>query len=133
MGDWFRSQSMSYVTLIVSADASKVIIRELGTLGCIEFVDLQSKLTAFQRPYTPLLKRFDDIENKIRFLAEELHKNEVVVVPMGSPESFLGLNSSSSPGVDLSTTTDDLTNMASVFKSKIILNIKKLKKMLKLT
>jgi V-type H+-transporting ATPase subunit a len=108
MGDWFRSQSMSYVTLIVSADASKVIIRELGTLGCIEFVDLQSKLTAFQRPYTPLLKRFDDIENKIRFLAGELHKNEVVVVPMGSPESFLGLNSSSSPGVDLSTTTDDL-------------------------
>ena len=94
MGDWFRSQSMSYVTLIVSDDASKVIVRELGTMGCIQFVDLQSKLTAFQRVYTPLLKRFDDIEKKIRFLAEEVKKNGVTVAPMKSPEAFLGIEGS---------------------------------------
>ena len=81
MGDWLRSQSMSYVVLIVSADASKIIVRELGTLGCMEFVDLQSNLTAFQRPFTPLLKRFDDIENKIRFLAGELQNNGIAIVP----------------------------------------------------
>ena len=63
--------------------------------------DLQRK-RFISAPFTPLLKRFDDIENKVRFLAGELQKNKVVVVP-GSPESFLGLSASGSPNVDLST------------------------------
>jgi V-type H+-transporting ATPase subunit a len=84
---------MSYCSLIVSTDASKVIIRELGTLGCVQFVDLQSKLTAFQRPFTPLLKRFDNIESKIMFLADQLNKSKVAITPVSSPESFLGMDS----------------------------------------
>ena len=108
MGDWFRSQTMSYVTLIVSDDASKVIVRELGALGCIQFVDLQSKLTAFQRLYTPLLKRFDDIEKKIRFLADEVKKNGVTVAPMKSPEAFLGIQGADGMEGDGSSSSSNL-------------------------
>ena len=126
MGEWFRSQSMSYVTLIVSDDASKVIVRELGTLGCIQFVDLQTKLTAFQRLYTPLLKRFDDIEKKIRFLADEVKKNGVTVAPMKSPEAFLGLEggddssggaSSSSSGFGASSDNDAMMSGLHIVES----------------
>ena len=113
---------MSYVDLIVSADASKIIVRELGTLGCMEFVDLRSNLTAFQRPFTPLLKRFDDIENKIRFLAGELQNNGIAIVPMDSPEAFLDTrfsdHNSSLSRVDADAMTTGL-NIVESLESKV--------------
>tara|TARA_A100001015_G_C14860624_1_gene660191 strand:- start:41 stop:535 length:495 start_codon:yes stop_codon:yes gene_type:complete len=55
-----------------------------------------------------LLKRFDDIEKKIRFLADEVKKNGVTVAPMKSPEAFLGIQGADGMEGDGSSSSSNL-------------------------
>jgi V-type H+-transporting ATPase subunit a len=69
MGSWWRSADMTYVSLILSEEAAPTCIRELGVLGCLQFIDLNPELTPFQRRYVAYIKRCDEIERKIRYVA----------------------------------------------------------------
>lgn len=77
MGSLWRSEKMTYVSLLISEDAAPTYIRELGNLGCIQFCDLNPDLTPFQRHYVHYVKRFDEIERKLRFLNNELKKMNI--------------------------------------------------------
>ena len=66
MGSWWRSEDMAFVSLIISEEAAAACIRELGVMGCIQFQDLNPELTPFQRRYVTYIKRFDEIERKVR-------------------------------------------------------------------
>jgi len=77
---------MSFVSLIMTEDAALSCIRELGILGCIQFVDLNPEMTAFQREYVANIKRCDEIERKIRYIYLEVQR--------------LGLSSTSSVTVE---------------------------------
>jgi V-type H+-transporting ATPase subunit a len=79
MGSWWRSEEMSYVSIIFSEEAATACIRELGTLGCIQFTDLNPELTPFQRRYVAFIKRCDEIERRIRYVHGEVKR-------MGVPE-----------------------------------------------
>lgn len=89
MGTWWRSEDMSYVSLILSEEAAPASIRELGVLGCLQFTDLCPELTPFQRRYVVYIKRCDEIERKIRYLNEEVKTMGVPVQPAGSVDTFV--------------------------------------------
>lgn len=89
MGSWWRSEDMTYVSLIFSEEAAASCIRELGILGCIQFTDLNPELTPFQRRYVNYIKRCDEIERKIRYINGEVKKMDVPVQPAGDVDSFV--------------------------------------------
>lgn len=83
---------MTYVSIIFSEEAATSCIRELGTLGCIQFTDLNPELTPFQRRYVAFIKRCDEIERKIRYVNGEVKKMGVPVQPAGSVQQFVENN-----------------------------------------
>ena len=93
MGSWFRSADMTYVSVIVSEEAAGASIRELGTLGCLQFTDLNPEVTPFQRRYIQYIKRCDEIERKIRYCNAEVKKMNVPVQSAGSVENFIAADS----------------------------------------
>ncbi len=96
MGTWWRSEEMSYVSLIMSEQAAPACLRELGVLGAFQFSDLNPDLTAFQKRYVSYLKRCDEIERKIRYIHGESVKMNVTVPVADSVDEFV----SSSGGQD---------------------------------
>ena len=89
MGTWWRSEEMTYVSLIVSEEAAPACIRELGIMGCFQFTDLNPELTPFQRRYVAFIKRCDEIERKIRYVNGEAKKMQVPLQSAGSVEHFV--------------------------------------------
>ena len=89
MGTWWRSEEMTYVSLILSEEAAPACIRELGIMGCFQFTDLNPELTPFQRRYVAFIKRCDEIERKIRYVNLEVKKMHVPVQSAGSVEHFV--------------------------------------------
>lgn len=89
MGSWWRSEEMTYVSLILSEEAAPACIRELGVLGCLQFTDLNPELTPFQRRYVSYIKRCDEIERKIRYIAGEVKKLGVTIQPAGTVDGFV--------------------------------------------
>ena len=89
MGSWWRSADMAFVSLIISEEAAAACIRELGVIGCIQFQDLNPELTPFQRRYVAFIKRCDEIERKVRYVAGEVKKLNVPIQPAGTVEQFV--------------------------------------------
>lgn len=89
MGTWWRSEEMTYVSLIMSEEAAPACIRELGIMGCFQFTDLNPELTPFQRRYVAFIKRCDEIERKIRYVNGEAKKMHVPLQSAGSVEHFV--------------------------------------------
>lgn len=89
MSSWFRSQDMTYASLIISEEAAPACIRELGILGCFQFTDLNPELTPFQRRYVSYVKRCDEIERKIRYIQGEAQKMNITPESNGTVESFI--------------------------------------------
>jgi len=77
MGSWWRSEEMTYVSLILSEDAAPACIAELGALGCMQFTDMNPEQTPFQRRHVASIKRCDEIERKIRYINGEMKKMDV--------------------------------------------------------
>jgi len=77
------------VSIIFSEEAAASCIRELGTLGCLQFTDLNPELTPFQRRYVAFIKRCDEIERRIRYVHGEVKKMDVPVQPAGAVQSFV--------------------------------------------
>jgi len=89
MGSLWRSEDMTYVSIIFNEEASFVCVKELGSLGCIQFTDLNPELTPFQRRYVVYIKRCDQIERKIRYINSEIQKMDIPIQSAGSIESFV--------------------------------------------
>ena len=89
MGTWWRSEEMTYVSLILSEDAAPACIRDLGTIGCFQFTDLNPELTPFQRRYVAFVKRCDEIERKIRYVNWEVKKMNVPSESSGTVDNFI--------------------------------------------
>lgn len=80
---------MTYVSLIISEEAAQSCIRELGTLGCMQFTDLNPELTPFQRRYVASIKRCEEIERKIRYVHGEVRRMGLPIQPAGAIDDFV--------------------------------------------
>ncbi len=58
--------SRSYCSIVVSEDAAHTCMSSLGRLGVVQFADLNSTLTPFQRRYVAFIKRIDELDRKIK-------------------------------------------------------------------
>jgi len=89
MPRWFRSEIMSYVSLIVNEDAAHNCLADIGKMGVIQFTDLNPELTPFQRRYVSFVKRCDELERTLRFFVSECEKLDLIIESAGDIDEFL--------------------------------------------
>jgi len=84
MGELWRSQPMQQVQLFIQEEAARDTVDELGQLGLIQFRDLKAEVNAFQRTFVNEVKRFDEMERKVRFFEEQVTKAHIDRDALGS-------------------------------------------------
>eukprot|EP00640_Fibrocapsa_japonica_P000006 CAMPEP_0113936702 /NCGR_PEP_ID=MMETSP1339-20121228/3528_1 /TAXON_ID=94617 /ORGANISM="Fibrocapsa japonica" /LENGTH=874 /DNA_ID=CAMNT_0000939237 /DNA_START=74 /DNA_END=2698 /DNA_ORIENTATION=+ /assembly_acc=CAM_ASM_000762 len=89
MASWFRSKEMKYVSLMLNEDAAHACVTDLGKLGVVQFTDLNTGQTAFQRRYVSQIKRCDELERKIRYFQAEIKKFNMNLASAGNVDGFL--------------------------------------------
>jgi len=91
MGTLFRSEEMQLVQLFVQVEAAHDTVDELGKLGLVQFRDLNTEVSAFQRNFVNEVKRCEEMERKLRFFDEQItvEKQEVIAEKSRDKESRL--------------------------------------------
>ncbi|KAJ1909309.1 H(+)-transporting V0 sector ATPase subunit a [Tieghemiomyces parasiticus] len=79
----FRSEEMTLIQLYIPTEIAKPTVSELGELGAVEFRDLNPETAAFQRTFVNEIKRLDEMERKLRYLATNIEKQDVPVPDLG--------------------------------------------------
>jgi len=90
--DLWRSEEMQLVQLMIPAESAHDTVAALGEVGMLQFKDLNTEKSAFQRPHANAVKRCDEMARKLRFFAEEVAKAKVVAAVRGVPDKALTLD-----------------------------------------
>ena len=61
----------------------------MGELGLVQFRDLNSELSPFQRKFVAELRRCDEMERKLRYLEDELEKAQIPIIGMCLPAGLM--------------------------------------------
>ncbi|KAH3759373.1 vacuolar proton ATPase 100-kDa subunit [Pelomyxa schiedti] len=77
MGSIWRSQPMQKVQLFIQKDSAHDTLDELGELGSLQFKDLNQAINSFQRTFVTEVKHCEELERKLRFLAEQIARETV--------------------------------------------------------
>ncbi|GMS97522.1 hypothetical protein PENTCL1PPCAC_19697, partial [Pristionchus entomophagus] len=79
MGSLYRSEEMRFCQLIVEKDAAFSVVAELGKQACVQFKDLNPDVNSFQRIFVRDIRRFDEMERKLRFLESQIQKDQMTI------------------------------------------------------
>ncbi|KAJ2658910.1 H(+)-transporting V0 sector ATPase subunit a [Coemansia sp. RSA 1199] len=85
----FRSEVMSLIQLYIPSDVARFTVSQLGEMGLVQFRDLNGDVSAFQRSFVNDVRRFDEIERKLRYLHKQIELNDVDVYEF-MDEEFVG-------------------------------------------
>ncbi|XWS54961.1 hypothetical protein CRYUN_Cryun10bG0134400 [Craigia yunnanensis] len=72
--DLFRSEPMQLVQLIIPMESVHLTVSYLGDLGLLQFKDLNSEKSPFQRTYAAQIKKCGEMARKLRFFKEQMLK-----------------------------------------------------------
>ncbi|KAJ3682630.1 hypothetical protein LUZ60_015203 [Juncus effusus] len=72
--DLMRSEEMQLVQIIIPIESSHLTVSYLGDLGLLQFKDLNSDKSPFQRTYATQIKRCGEMARKLRYFREQMTK-----------------------------------------------------------
>ncbi|CAJ0745304.1 16591_t:CDS:10 [Entrophospora sp. SA101] len=78
----FRSEEMSLIQLYIPSETVQPTMAELGELGLIQFRDLNPDVNAFQRAFVSEVRRFDEIERRLRYFSVQIAKTDIPIYPL---------------------------------------------------
>lgn len=81
--DLWRSDEMQLVQLMIPAEAAHDTIAALGDLAILQFKDLNTEKSAFQRTFANQVKRFDEMARRLRYLTDQVGKGGLAVLGQG--------------------------------------------------
>lgn len=81
MGSLFRSEEMSLLRLYFERGAARATVDELGSLGLVQFRDLNAEQSAFQRAFSANVRQCDDMQRRVRFLLAQIADDATVEAP----------------------------------------------------
>lgn len=85
----FRSEAMSYHSILISRDNGWEIINELGDLEALHFIDQNPDIPVMMKPFYHQIKRCDDLLLKIAGVKEKLNEFGRYPVEVDSQEDYL--------------------------------------------
>ncbi|KAE8703148.1 V-type proton ATPase subunit a1 [Hibiscus syriacus] len=72
--DLFRSEPMQLVQLIIPMESARLTVSYLGDLGLLQFKDLNSEKSPFQRTYAGQIKKCGEMACALHFFKEQMLK-----------------------------------------------------------
>ncbi|XP_068319978.1 V-type proton ATPase subunit a3-like [Pyrus communis] len=75
--DLFRSEPMQLVQIIIPIESAHLTVSYLGDLGLLQFKDLNSDKSPFQRTYAAQIKRSAEMARKLRFFKEQMSRADL--------------------------------------------------------
>ena len=82
-GLW-RSEDMVRLDVVMQREAAHDTVFFIGLTGRAQFVDANEGVTSFMRPFTAEIRRCDDVERKLRYLADQVAALHIPIVPVSS-------------------------------------------------
>ncbi|VDN55879.1 unnamed protein product [Dracunculus medinensis] len=80
MGSLYRSEQMRFCQMIVQKDAAFACVAELGKRPYVQFKDLNAAVNPFQRIFVRDVRRFDELERKLRAIENDINDAGIDIV-----------------------------------------------------
>ncbi|GMM33725.1 H(+)-transporting V0 sector ATPase subunit A [Saccharomycopsis crataegensis] len=116
----FRSAEMSLIQLFIPLETARETMYTLGSLGLVQFRDLNKKVNSFQRSFVKEIRRLDEIERQYRFFRTQLDDYDIPLIE--NPFRNTGMDN-----IPKTSDVDDYVENAKILEQRITQLIESLK------